>query len=167
VSERTQEVTDLLVEYTDALYAGEPVPEALEPDLADEVRPLLETVELLHGVLREAPVPAELAQRLEGRLAAEWKAMQKKPVHIPQVLRQAFEQLISRALSDEGFRTQLIEDPERAALRMGLTLTPYELAALKTLDQNQLASLIEELDERVSKTGIGTVDLSSLMGLSD
>ncbi len=163
----SERVTELLIEYTDALCAGEPVPEALEPDLADEVRPLLETVELLHGVLREAPVPAEFAQRLEGRLAAEWKAMQKKPAHIPQVLRHAFEQLISRALSDEGFRTQLIEDPERAALRMGLKLTPYELAALKTLDQNQLASLIEELDERVSKTGVGMADLSSLVNVLD
>jgi hypothetical protein len=164
VSER---VTELLIEYTDALCEGKSLPDVLEPDVIDELRPLLETVELLHSVLREAPVPAELAQRLEGRLAAEWKTMQKKPAHIPQVLRQAFEQLIGRALSDEGFRTQLIEDPERAALRMGLTLTSYELAALKTLDQSQLASLIEELDERVSKTGVGMADLSSLVDVLD
>lgn len=156
-------VTKLLIEYTDALCEGKPVPEAIETDLVDELRPLLETVELLHGVLRKAPVPSEFAQQLEDRLAAEWKTMQKRPARIPQVLRQAFEQLISRALSDEGFRAQLIEDPEKAALRMGLTLAPYELAALKTLDQNELASLIEELDERVSKTGIDAVDLSSLV----
>ena len=161
----SERVTDLLIEYTDALCDGKPLPAAIEPSLADELGPLLETVELLHGVLGEAPVPSELAQRLEDRLAAEWKQTQEKRAPIPQVLRQAFERLISRAFSDEGFRAQLIEDPERAALRMGLTLTPYELAALKTLDQNELVSLIEELDERVLKTGIGAADLSSLIDL--
>jgi hypothetical protein len=160
VSER---VTELLIEYTDALCEGKPVAPALEPDLADELTPLLETVELLHSVLRKAPVPKEFAQQLEDRLVAEWKQTQEKPRRVSQVLRQAFEQLVSRALSDEGFRAQLIEDPEKAALRMGLTLAPYELAALKTLDQNELASLIEDLDERVSKTGMGTADLSSLL----
>jgi len=159
------EMTDLLIEYTDALCEGKPIPEAIEPDLLDELRPLLETVKLLYGVLRKAPVPSEFAQRLEDRLAAEWKTMSERPTRIPRVLRQAFEQLISRALSDEGFRAQLIEDPEKAARGMGLTLTPYELAALRTLDPNELASLIEELDERVSKAGIGAADLSSLLGL--
>jgi hypothetical protein len=163
VSER---VTELLIEYTDALCEGKPIPEAIEPDLVDELMPLLETVELLHSVLRKALVPSEFAQRLEDRLAAEWKQTQEKRTPIPQVLRQAFERL-SRALSDEGFRTQLIDDPEKAALRMGLMLTPYELAALKALDQNKLASLIEDLDERVSKTGMGAADLSSLVDFLD
>ena len=162
-----ERVTDLLIEYTDALCAGRPIPEALEPALADELKPLLETVELLHSVLRKAPVPSEFAQRLEERLAAEWEQTREKPTRIPQVLRQAFERLISRALSDEGFRTQLIDDPEKAALRMGLTLSAYELAALKTLSQNEIASLIEDLDERVSKTGVGVVDLSSLVDFLD
>jgi len=159
------EMTDLLIEYTDALCEGKPIPEAIEPDLLDELRPLLETVKLLYGVLQKASVPSEFAQRLEDRLAAEWKTMSERPTRIPRVLRQAFERLISRALSDEGFRAQLIEDPEKAARGMGLTLTPYELAALRTLDPNELASLIEELDERVSKAGIGAADLSSLLGL--
>ena len=160
-------VTELLIEYTDTLCEGKPTPEAVEPHLADELRPLLEIVGLLHGVLGKAPVPLEFAQQLEDRLAAEWEQTQEKRVPIPQVLRQAFERLISRAFSDAGFRTQLIEDPERAALRMGLTLTAYELAALKTLDQNELASLIEELDERISKTGIGAADLSNLVDFID
>jgi len=163
----SESVTDLLIEYTDALCDGKPLPDAIEPALADELGPLLETVGLLHGVLRQAPVPSELAQRLEDRLAAEWKQTQEKRTPIPQVLRQAFEKLISRAFSDEGFRAQLIEDPATAALRMGLTLAPYELAALKTLDQNELASLIEDLDERISKTGIGAADLSSLVDFID
>jgi hypothetical protein len=163
----SEKVTDLLIEYTDALCEGKPIPAAIEPELVDELKPLLETVELLHSALEKAPVPSEFAQQLEDRLTAEWKTMQKRPTRIPQVLRQAFEKLISRALSDEGFRAQLIEDPEKAALRMGLTLAPYELAALKTLDQNELASLIEELDERVSKTGIDAVDLSSLVDFLD
>ncbi len=163
----SERVTELLVEYTDALCEGKPIPKALEPDLADELKPLLETVELLHGVLRQAPVPSEFAQQLKDRLAAEWKQTQEKPARIPQVLRQAFEQLISRAFSDEGFRSQLMEDPERAALRMGLTLTPYELAALKTLGQNELASLIEDLDERISKTGVTAADLASLVDLTE
>jgi hypothetical protein len=42
-----------------------------------------------------------------------------------------------------------------------------ELAALRTLDSNKLAALIEELDERVSKTGIAGTDLSGLADLFD
>jgi hypothetical protein len=164
VSER---VTELLIKYTDALCEGKPIPEAIEPALGDELKPLLETVKLLHSLLGKAPVPSEFAHQLESRLAAEWKQTQEKRATIPQVLRQAFEQLIGRALSDEGFRIQLIEDPEKAALRMGLTLAPYELAALKTLDQNQLASLIDDLDERISKTGMGAADLSNLVDFID
>lgn len=163
----SERITDLLIEYTDALCDGKPIPEAIEPHLADELQPLLETVGLLHGVLGKAPVPSEFAQQLEDRLAAEWEQTQEKRTPIPQALRQAFERLISRAFSDTGFRAQLLEDPERAALRMGLTLTAYELAALKTLDQNELASLIEDLDERISKTGIGAADLSSLVDFID
>ena len=163
----SERATELLIEYTDALCDGKPLPAAIEPHLADELGPLLETVELLHGVLGESLVPSEFAQQLEDRLAAEWKQTQEKRTPLPQVLRQAFERLISRAFSDTGFRAQLIEDPERAALRMGLTLTAYELAALKTLDQNELASLIEDLDERISKTGIGAADLSSLVDFLD
>ncbi|MBM3134233.1 MAG: hypothetical protein FJZ89_02890 [Chloroflexi bacterium] len=160
-------VTDILVEYTDALLQGKPVSKDVEPELAAEFRPLWETVEFLHGVLRPAPVPAELAQRLENRLAAEWRERQEKPASIPQALRQALEQLISRALSDEGFRARLIEDPEQAARGLGLTLTPYELAALRTMDTNQLASLIQDLDERISKTSLGPTDLSGLLDLME
>jgi hypothetical protein len=158
-------VTDLLIEYTDALLQGKPVPKEIEPELTAELRPLWETVEFLHGVLRPAPVPAEFAQRLENRLAAEWQERQEKPASIPQAIRQALEQLIGRALSDEGFRAQLIEDPEQAARGLGLTLTPYELAALRTMDVNKLASLIQDLDERISKTSIGPTDLSGLTDL--
>lgn len=160
-------VTDLLIEYTDALCEGTPLPQAIEPDLVDELKPLLETVRFLHGVLQKGSVPEEFARRLEDRLASEWEEMPEKRGRIRQSLRQAFEQLISRALSDEGFRTQLIEDPEKAARGMGLALTPVELAALRTLDSNKLAALIEELDERVSKTGIAGTDLSGLADLFD
>jgi hypothetical protein len=158
-------VTDLLIAYTDALLQGKPVPKEIEPELTAELRPLWETVEFLHGVLRPAPVPSEFAQRLENRLAAEWQERQEKPASIPQAIRQALEQLIGRALSDEGFRAQLIEDPEKAARGLGLTLTPYELAALRTMDVNKLASLIQDLDERISKTSLGSTDLSGLTDL--
>jgi hypothetical protein len=157
-------VTDLLIAYTDALLQGKPVPKEIEPELAAELRPLWETVEFLHGVLRPAPVPSGLAQRLQNSLAAEWQR-QEKPASIPQAIRQALEQLIGRALSDEGFRAQLIEDPEQAARGLGLTLTPYELAALRTMDANKLASLIQDLDERISKTSLGPTDLSGLTDL--
>ncbi len=160
-------VTDLLVEYTDALLQGKPIPKEVEPELAAEFRPLWATVEFLHRVLRPAPVPSELAQRLENRLAAEWQKRQEKPASIPQALRQALEQLIGRALSDEGFRAQLIEDPEKAAMGLGLTLTPYELAALRTMDAHKLASLIQDLDERISKTSLDPTNLSGLTDLME
>jgi hypothetical protein len=156
-----------LIEYTDALCEGALLPQAIEPHLVDESRPLLETVRFLYDVLQKASVPEELARRLEDRLASEWEKIPQGPTLIPRSLRQAFEQLISRALGDEGFRTQLVEDPEKAATALGLTLTPYELAALRTLDSDKLAALIEDLDERVSKTGIAGADLSALADFFD
>ncbi len=55
---------------------------------------------------------------------------------------------LGRALTDEGFRALLLEDPLKAAAGMRLSLTDEQLAGLKALD---LSQGLEGLDERLSK----------------
>ena len=65
---------------------------------------------------------------------------------------QEVQELLGRALADEAFRAQLLDDPRQAARDAGYDLTQEQLAALKTIDTQTLA---EALDERlVKRTGV-------------
>jgi len=53
-------------------------------------------------------------------------------------------ELIGHAVSDAGFRKELLADPKAAAKASGYTLTKEQLAALKSPDGKGLAALLEE-----------------------
>jgi len=57
-------------------------------------------------------------------------------------------ELLGRALTDADFRTALLEDTEKAAAGLGISLTEEQQAGLKASD---LALATEALDERLSK----------------
>lgn len=57
-------------------------------------------------------------------------------------------ELLGRALADADFRTALLEDAEKAAAGLGITLTEDQQAGLKASD---LTLATEALDERLSK----------------
>lgn len=57
-------------------------------------------------------------------------------------------ELLGRALTDASFRAAMIEDPEKAAAGLGISLTEDQRAGLKASD---LALATEALDERLSK----------------
>ena len=59
--------------------------------------------------------------------------------------------LIEKAISDPEFRTQLFDDPIKAVTEYGFQLTNDQLAALSSMDREELRSLAEDLDERLSK----------------
>ncbi|MBN1140088.1 MAG: Franean1_4349 family RiPP [Anaerolineae bacterium] len=61
---------------------------------------------------------------------------------------QEWQELLGRALADEAFRAQLLDDPRQAARDAGYALTEEQLAALKMIDTQTLA---EALDERLVK----------------
>jgi hypothetical protein len=62
------------------------------------------------------------------------------------------QELLGRALADEAFRARLLDDPRQAVRDAGYELTEEQLAALKMIDTQTLA---EVLDERlVKRTGV-------------
>lgn len=61
------------------------------------------------------------------------------------------ERVIGRAVTDEAFRKQLI-DNARAACR-GYDLTDEEIEALEKLDTDSMQAFAGSLDRRISKKG--------------
>lgn len=64
--------------------------------------------------------------------------------------------LVARAVSDTGFRSELLADPEKTVQEAGLTLTEREMDGLKLLSESDFECLtLEDLDERLSKSADG------------
>jgi hypothetical protein len=63
----------------------------------------------------------------------------------------AVEHALGKLLTDEGFREAFFADPERAAFRAGLELSPTELDALRRLSPRALADLCACLDGRLCR----------------
>jgi nucleoid-associated protein YejK len=57
-------------------------------------------------------------------------------------------ELLGRAVSDEAFRAELLDDARQAVRKAGYILTEEQLAALKLLDTQ---TMTEALDERLVK----------------
>ena len=55
-----------------------------------------------------------------------------------------WQQLLGRALADEAFRAALFDDPRQAAQDAGYDLTAEQLAALKTIDAQTIAVVLDE-----------------------
>ena len=53
-------------------------------------------------------------------------------------------ELIGKAVVDEDFRRRMMADPEGAAKEAGIELTPEQAEALKTVDGQGLAEVLEE-----------------------
>ena len=64
--------------------------------------------------------------------------------------KQAVEVVIGRAVVDSEFRDILFTDPDRALA--GYDLAEAEMAALKAIDAEAIASFAGILDERISKS---------------
>jgi hypothetical protein len=55
--------------------------------------------------------------------------------------------LVGRALLDDEFRSKLLEDPQKAARSLRITLSPMEAAGIRRLDPKTL----EQVSEQVQK----------------
>ena len=55
-----------------------------------------------------------------------------------------WQQLLGRALADAAFRAALFDDPRQAAQDAGYDLTAEQLAALKTIDAQTIAVVLDE-----------------------
>ena len=62
--------------------------------------------------------------------------------------------IISEAVTNEAFRTQLLEDPRAAVTTAGYDLTDEQLNELSSFDATQLEELLVDVEDRASK-GVG------------
>ena len=53
--------------------------------------------------------------------------------------------LVGKALSDEAFRKEFIEDPVAAAKKEGIELTPDQAEALKSIDTASMSEVMEKV----------------------
>jgi putative modified peptide len=64
------------------------------------------------------------------------------------------ERTLGRLLTDAGFRRDFFRNPARACLEFGLQLAAHEVEALLRVPSRQLASLAEQLDDRICRLDI-------------
>ncbi len=67
-------------------------------------------------------------------------------------------ELLGRLLTDPELRKALLEDPQKVAADLGITLTEEQAAALKESD---FTGALEGLDERLSKRGFSLTIMPS------
>jgi hypothetical protein len=55
--------------------------------------------------------------------------------------------LVGRALLDDEFRSKLLEDPQKAAHSLRITISPAEAAAIQRLDPETLDKVSQEVQQ--------------------
>jgi hypothetical protein len=68
------------------------------------------------------------------------------------------ERTLGRMLTDAGFRRDFFSNPARACLGLGVQLAGHELEALLRVSPRRLATLADELDDRICRLHIGDGD---------
>ena len=63
----------------------------------------------------------------------------------------AVEQVLGKLLTNEDFRHEFFEDPQRACFLFGLKLSPVELEAVMQIPRTHLAALSQCLDDRIRR----------------
>jgi len=69
--------------------------------------------------------------------------------------RDEIERLIGKAIIEPEFLRELLQDPEAAALKAGIILTPEEVEAIKTVSRDQAMKFAEEFENRIVKRWMG------------
>ena len=68
------------------------------------------------------------------------------------------ERTLGRLLTDDAFRRDFFQNPDRACVELGVRLMAHELDALLRVSPRRLASLAEQLDDRICRIHIEDAD---------
>ena len=68
------------------------------------------------------------------------------------------ERTLGRLLTDAAFRRDFFRNPARACLELGVQLAAHEVDALLRVSPRRLASLAEQLDDRICRLDIEDVN---------
>ena len=63
----------------------------------------------------------------------------------------AVEQVLGKLLTNEDFRHEFFEDPQRACFLFGLKLSPVEMEAVMRIPRTPLVALSQCLDDRIRR----------------
>lgn len=137
-----QSLANQLADLTDRIYEGEEINVENLGELGD----LAKTVQKLQTASQAEPDP-NFAIRLRNLVTA---ALPKKKETVSDRL----QEVISRLIGDEDFRTNFFASPETTLQRAGFQLSPAEIAALKEMEPENLEEWLTDLDERISKSGL-------------
>lgn len=70
--------------------------------------------------------------------------------------REEIERLIGKAIIEPDFLRELLADPEGAAARAGIFLTPDEVEAVRQVSREQAMKFAEEFESRIIKRWVGS-----------
>jgi len=59
--------------------------------------------------------------------------------------------ILSEAVTNEAFRSQLIENPVDAVRQAGYSLTDEQIEQLQQLESDKVESMLENVEDRISK----------------
>jgi hypothetical protein len=137
-----QTLANELADLTDRIFVGEQI----EAENLGDLKDLAQTVQKLQTASQVEPDPA-FAIRLRNLSMA---ALPRKKETVSDRL----QEVISRLIGDEEFRTNFFSSPEATLQRAGFQLSPAEIAALKEMEPENLEEWLTDLDERISKSGL-------------
>ncbi len=145
--ERLEEKLEtLLVDFTESL-AVEPsavgaVYEEIAPSSAEEASSLLGAIQTISAVIRPKPLPEGFADRICDVAQERFQE---------QISSEKIQRIIGMAISREEFRRSFFQDIAAACRGIGLSLTPIEMAALRTIREDIVDEFANSLDERITK----------------
>ena len=71
-------------------------------------------------------------------------------------MREDIERLIGKAIIEPDFLRELLQDPEGAAKKAGITLSNDEVEAIKQVSREQAMRFAEEFESRIVKRWMGS-----------
>ena len=141
---KEEELAKRLAEITELLEAGEP----LDEKGAAEMQDLADALKKIRKVTRANPAPSRaFANRLRQKVLSELRMPQP-------TVSQQMKEVIARLIKDAEFRNSFFTSPEAVLNRAGFQLSPAEIAALKSMEPEDLNEWFSDLDDRISKSGL-------------
>lgn len=140
-----EKLAEELALVTDQLMAGEKSLDDIDDDALREMAATVHKIQKTIGT----PKPSQtFASRLKKQVLSE---LPDSKAGISEMM----QNVIARLLGDEEFRNSFFSAPEATIQRAGFQLSSVEMAALKEMEPEDMGEWFTDLDERISKSGLG------------
>ena len=145
-----EKLEEVLLDFTESLAggtgwsadSGSEEFASLPEEMKGEVLSLFEAVRTVSSVIQ----PKQPSEDFMARVS---RAVQEK--FQDQISTEKIQRIIGMAVTVEDFRKSLFRDVVAACRSIGLSLTPKEVAALRSLKEDAVKEFANSLDERITK----------------